>query len=117
MAYINFGSNTERVKNLQEMLRTLANLTGKAEYNVAADGNFDAATRRAVSDFQREHGLTVTGVPDNATWDILRREVYAAKRESGEGLPSDPAGKLLLAVLIYDAAKLKLRVRPSESWV
>lgn len=90
MAYINFGSNTERVKNLQEMLRTLANLTGKAEYNVAADGNFDAATRRAVSDFQREHGLTVTGVPDNATWDILRREVYAAERESGEGLPIDP---------------------------
>lgn len=90
MAYINFGSNSERIKNLQEMLRTFANLTGKAEYNVAVDGNFDEATQRAVADFQREQGLTPTGIPDNETWEILRREVFAAQRESGEQSQLDP---------------------------
>lgn len=92
MRYIDFGSERERVKNLQELLRSLSILEGKKEYGVAADGSFDESTRRAVEIFQAEHGLAVTGIPDNETWDILKSEAEEAQRTRGNHRSIDPFG-------------------------
>jgi N-acetylmuramoyl-L-alanine amidase len=40
----------------------------------APSGQLDDATRRALREFQRQHGLTVTGEPDAATHGKLERE-------------------------------------------
>lgn len=58
------------IRSLQTMLRVLA------EYDngyvpIIPDGIYGPETIRAVSTFQRRHGLPVTGVTDQSTWDRI----------------------------------------------
>ncbi|OQW55440.1 MAG: hypothetical protein A4S17_06165 [Proteobacteria bacterium HN_bin10] len=55
------GASGERVRELQRALAELGYPVG------AADGIFGPATRRAVVNFQNEHGLETTGAVDQAT--------------------------------------------------
>ncbi|MDE2614408.1 MAG: peptidoglycan-binding protein [Burkholderiales bacterium] len=64
---LRFGVRSPRVRELQVRLRLAKYL---AVYDV--DDRFGMLTREAVLKLQREGGLRVTGVVDQATWDALR---------------------------------------------
>lgn len=61
------------VWDLQQMLLTISQ-----EYpqipTLIPDGRFGELTLEAVMIFQRDFGLPVTGVVDNATWDAITRQ-------------------------------------------
>lgn len=60
----------QAIRNLQTMLRTVA-YDEDTPRTVISDGVYGADTTSAVSDFQRERGLPVTGMADQNTWDAL----------------------------------------------
>lgn len=61
---------SQPIRSLQTMLRVIAEQDAK--YNrVIPDGIYGPETMAAVSTFQRHHGLPVTGVTDNGTWDAI----------------------------------------------
>jgi hypothetical protein len=61
------ANNKDAVMELQQKLATAAGSSSL----ITPSGVFDAATKDAVSMFQRKNGLTVNGVVDKATWDAL----------------------------------------------
>ena len=58
------------VRSLQTMLRVLAEHNDMYD-TVVPDGVYSPQTMRAVSKFQRIHGLPVTGVTDQRTWEEI----------------------------------------------
>jgi N-acetyl-anhydromuramyl-L-alanine amidase AmpD len=58
------GQTGERVKTVQYLLR-------EQGQSVTADGNFNAATERAVKKFQTSKGLNADGVVGAKTWEVL----------------------------------------------
>lgn len=58
------------VRSLQTMLRVIAEDDGRSP-TVVPDGIYGPNTSAAVSVFQRNHGLPVTGVTDQDTWDAI----------------------------------------------
>ena len=58
------------IRSLQTMLRILAEDNPKLP-TVVPDGIYGPTTTQAVATFQRNHGLPVTGVTDQATWDNI----------------------------------------------
>lgn len=67
------GSTGSEVEQVQFWLSELAQFNS-ALPDLTVDGNFGAATERAVKIFQQEQGLTADGIVGQATWDAL----YAA---------------------------------------
>ena len=61
------------VRSLQQMLRTLHEYDGRHP-DLIPDGIYGRKTLAAVSAFQQMHGLGVTGVTDQATWEAVVRE-------------------------------------------
>lgn len=59
------GSTGTAVKILQQALKELGFLTGEA------DGSFGAATKKAVTEFQKMNGLSQTGTADADTQDLM----------------------------------------------
>lgn len=59
------------IRSLQTMLRILAENDGRYP-SVIPDGIYGPQTMAAVSAFQRLHGLPVTGVTDQITWDAIQ---------------------------------------------
>ena len=58
------------IRSLQTMLRLIAE-HDPAHQRIVPDGIYGPETVSAVSGFQRLHGLPVTGVADNDTWDAV----------------------------------------------
>lgn len=58
------------IRSLQTMLRTISRSDGQP-CAVIPDGVYDTQTVKAVSHFQQEHDLPVTGVADEKTWDSI----------------------------------------------
>ena len=58
------------VRSLQTMLRVLAE-DDRSLPTVVPDGIYGPDTMHAVSAFQRQNGLPVTGVTDQNTWDLI----------------------------------------------
>lgn len=58
------------VRSLQTMLRVLAEHNDMYD-TVVPDGVYSPQTMRAVSKFQRIHGLPVTGITDQRTWEEI----------------------------------------------
>lgn len=58
------------VRSLQQMLRVLAEHDNRY-LTVIPDGIYGPSTMRSVSTFQRNHGLPVTGVTDQITWETI----------------------------------------------
>ena len=56
------------IRSLQTMLRVIAE-NDPRHVSVIPDGIYGPETMRSVSAFQRMHGLPVTGVTDQATWE------------------------------------------------
>ena len=65
------------IRSLQTMLRTLAEYDARNE-TLIPDGIYGPATVCAVSGFQRLHGLPVTGITDQATWELIVSEYEPA---------------------------------------
>lgn len=58
------------IRSLQTMLRVISTGNG-TRMSVIPDGIYGRQTMAAVSDFQRQAGLPVTGVADQATWEAV----------------------------------------------
>jgi len=58
------------IRSLQTMLRVLAEHDDSYE-TVIPDGIYGRETISAVSKFQQKHGLDVTGITDQDTWDAI----------------------------------------------
>ena len=65
------------VRSLQTMLRVLAEHDDQY-HPVVPDGIYSPNTASAVSNFQRIHGLPVTGVTDQDTWERIVAEYEPA---------------------------------------
>ncbi len=65
------------IRSLQTMLRTLAEYDDRHE-TLIPDGIYGPATVSAVSKFQRLHGLPVTGITDQDTWETVVAEYEPA---------------------------------------
>ena len=61
---------SQPVRSLQTMLRVIAEDDGVSP-TVVPDGIYGPSTTRAVSAFQQNHALPVTGVADVDTWDAI----------------------------------------------
>ena len=68
---------SQPVRSLQTMLRTLAEHDPRYQ-TVVPDGVYSPQTMQAVSQFQRIHGLPVTGVADQNTWEEIVRHYEPA---------------------------------------
>lgn len=71
------------VQSLQHMLNYLAR-TMQNLLRLAETGIFDEATLEAVMIFQRDFGLPVTGIVDQATWDAITAAYYQNLIQFGE---------------------------------
>lgn len=58
------------VRSLQTMLRVLAEQDSRYS-RVVPDGIYGPQTMAAVAQFQRNHGLPMTGVTDQVTWEAI----------------------------------------------
>lgn len=58
------------IRSLQTMLRVIAEDNSQLP-TVVPDGVYGPSTMQAVSTFQRQYGLPVTGITDQATWDQI----------------------------------------------
>lgn len=58
------------IRSLQTMLRVIAEMDNRY-VRIVPDGIYGPETIRAVSVFQRSHGLPVTGITDQPTWDAV----------------------------------------------
>lgn len=74
------------VRSLQTMLRVIAQ-TDDRQPSVIPDGIYSPQTAAAVSAFQRNHGLPVTGVADQDTWDAIHAQYEPALILIGEARP------------------------------
>ena len=66
------------IRDLQAMLRVISRAAGNSG-SLIPDGIYTPATSQAVADFQRNHGLPVTGITDLATWEAVYRAYIPAK--------------------------------------
>lgn len=74
------------IRSLQTMLRVIAE-NDPVHETVIPDGIYGPETLSSVSTFQRLHGLPVTGVTDNHTWDAVVEIYEAALVEQQEAEP------------------------------
>lgn len=74
------------VTGLQTMLRTIAQVD-EAQPTVVPDGVYGEQTVRAVTEFQRQHGLETTGVTNYETWQAICEAYSEAKIEVQPACP------------------------------
>ena len=74
------------IRSLQTMLRVLSE-RDDAYLSIIPDGIYGPATVSAVSVFQRIHGLPVTGITDQITWDRIVAEYEPALTYVAEAQP------------------------------
>lgn len=74
------------IRSLQTMLRVLSE-QDRSHPTVVPDGIYGQTTTNAVSAFQQMHGLPVTGVTDQDTWEKIVAEYDSALIQVGEAEP------------------------------
>ena len=74
------------VRSLQTMLRVIAKNDSRLP-SVIPDGIYGSGTTNAVAAFQRIHGLSVTGVTNQDTWDQIVNEDQEAITNVGHAAP------------------------------
>lgn len=74
------------IRSLQTMLRVIAE-RDDAYLSIIPDGIYGPSTVSAVSNFQRIHGLPVTGITDQDTWDRIVAEYEPALIHVAEAQP------------------------------
>ncbi len=75
------------IRSLQTMLQVIAQ-NDSSYIRVIPDGIYGPETMQAVSIFQRNHGLPVTGVTDLTTWEaiVARYEPALVEQSQAQGL-------------------------------
>ncbi len=76
------------IRSLQTMLRVIAE-NDPSYVRIIPDGIYGPETTRAVSTFQRKHGLPVTGVTDLPTWETIVAVYEPALVEQDSTQPLD----------------------------
>ena len=71
------------IRSLQTMLRHLAESDSRYQ-TVIPDGIYGNSTRSAVANFQRIHGIPVTGITDQNTWEAILSEFIPARIQIAE---------------------------------
>ena len=118
------GAKGEAVKVLQQRLKDLGYLTG------SVDGDFGGGTERAVSAFQNQNKLPVTGVADADTQALLHSEeaekaiVYESLDYKGVSRNPDSfigrhvkfSGKVLQVIEYFDYDLVSFRVATSGNY-
>lgn len=74
------------IRSLQTMLRTIAQVDPQ-QISVIPDGVYTAQTADAVRSFQENHGLPVSGVTDQTTWERIVEAYRPAQVETSPALP------------------------------
>ena len=74
------------IRSLQTMLRVIAE-NDPSHPTLVPDGIYGPETMQAVSIFQRKHGLNVTGITDQATWETIVAVYEPALVEQDEAQP------------------------------
>ena len=74
------------IRSLQTMLRVIAEQDPSHE-TLVPDGIYGPATVSAVAVFQRKHGLPVTGITDQNTWDAIHASYEPALIAISEAEP------------------------------
>lgn len=74
------------IRSLQTMLRVIAE-NDPSHISLIPDGIYGPETVKAVSVFQRKHGLPVTGVTDLSTWDAIHAVYEPALIEQDQAHP------------------------------
>lgn len=74
------------IRSLQTMLRVIAE-NDPTHVRIVPDGIYGPETVQAVTVFQRKHGLPVTGVTDQATWEAVVAVYEPALIEQDEAYP------------------------------
>lgn len=74
------------IRSLQTMLRVIAE-NDPSHPTLVPDGIYGPETMQAVSIFQRRHGLNVTGVADQPTWEAVVSVYEPALVEQEDALP------------------------------
>ena len=74
------------IRSLQTMLRVLSQRDNRYQ-SVIPDGIYGPSTVSAVSTFQRHHGLPVTGVTDQDTWEQIAALYEPALIHTAEAQP------------------------------
>ena len=74
------------VRSLQTMLRVLSEDKNILP-TVVPDGIYGQTTMRAVTEFQRQEGLPLTGITDQTTWDTLVERYEDALIRVGKAEP------------------------------
>jgi len=77
---------SQPIRSLQTMLRILAEEDSRYE-TLIPDGIYGPATMSAVSRFQKIHGLPITGVADQQTWERIVLEYTPARISREEAAP------------------------------
>ena len=76
------------IRSLQTMLRVIAE-NDPSHVRIIPDGIYGPETVRAISVFQRKHGLPVTGVTDQPTWEAVVAVYEPALIEQDSAYPLD----------------------------
>ena len=74
------------IRSLQTMLRVIAE-ADENQRSVIPDGIYGTDTRNAVSDFQRNRGLPITGITDETTWNAIVENYELALTQIGPAQP------------------------------
>ncbi len=74
------------IRSLQTMLRVIAE-DDPTHVRIVPDGIYGSETVSAVSTFQRKHGLPVTGITDQRTWDAIVDHYHPASIRIDEAYP------------------------------
>ncbi len=77
---------SQSVRSLQTMLRVIAEADGTI-HSVIPDGIYGQQTMNSVSTFQRQYGLPVTGMTDQATWERIVSVYESALVRIGKAQP------------------------------
>ena len=74
------------IRSLQTMLRTIAEWDPNY-LTLVPDGIYGPETMKSVSHFQRKHGLPITGVTDQSTWEAIVAVFDHARIQQEEAYP------------------------------
>lgn len=74
------------IRSLQTMLRVLAEDDRRLP-TVVPDGIYGPTTMHAVTAFQRQNGIPVTGITDQQTWDLIVSQYEPALIRIGKAEP------------------------------
>ena len=76
------------IRSLQTMLRVIAE-KDPSHVSLVPDGIYGPETVKAVSVFQRKHGLDVSGITDQITWEAIVAAFEPALIERSAAFPLD----------------------------